>query len=46
MTRIAAVPPTTGSRAQVATDDAVMWAMVTPIIAVESRRSGLRNASR
>ena len=46
VTRIAAVPPTTGSRAQVATDDAVMWAMVTPIIAVESRRSGLRNASR
>jgi hypothetical protein len=31
---------------QVATLEAVMWAMVTPIIAVERSRSGLRNASR
>jgi hypothetical protein len=46
VTRIAATPPATGRSAQVATDDAVMWAMVTPIMAVESSRSGLRNASR
>ena len=32
--------------AQVATVDAMMWAMVTPIIAVERSRSGCRNASR
>jgi len=46
VTRKAAPPPITGMSAQVATLDAVMWAMVTPIMAVERRRSGLRNASR
>ena len=46
VTRRAAPPPTTGMSAQVATLEAVMWAMVTPIMAVDRSRSGLRNASR
>ena len=41
MTRSAAPPPTTGMSAQVATLEAVMWAMVTPIMAVDRSRSGL-----
>ncbi len=46
VTRSAAPPPTIGMSAQVATLEAVMWAMVTPIMAVDRSRSGLRNASR
>ena len=42
----AAAPPSTGSSAHVATDDAVTWAMVTPIMAVESTFSGWRKLSR
>ena len=38
--------PSTGRRLQVTAEPATMWATVTPIIAVESARSGWRNASR
>ena len=41
-----AMPPSTGSSANVTAEAATMWAMVTPIIAVDSRRSGWRNDSR
>ena len=46
VTTTAAHEPSTGKSAQVATEDAVMWAMVTPIMQVASTRSGRRKASR
>jgi hypothetical protein len=38
--------PSTGRRVHVKAEPATMWDIVTPIIAVESARSGWRNASR
>ena len=46
VTTRAAASPATGMSAHVATDEALMWAMVTPIMDVESRRSGSLVASR
>jgi hypothetical protein len=42
----AAQPPATGRRAQVASEEAAMWATVTPIMAADRTRSGWRKASR
>ena len=46
VTATAAMLPSTGIRAQVATADAMMCASVTPIIAVDRSRSGCLNDSR
>ena len=41
-----AVAPSRGSRVEVVTDEAMMWASVTPIIAVDRNRSGRWKLSR
>ena len=41
-----AMPPSVGRSANVAAEEATMCEIVTPIIAVDSVRSGRRNASR
>src|SRR5712691_5028022 len=46
VTTTGARPPSVGRRLHVAADAATMCATVTPIIAVESTRSGWRKASR
>ncbi len=46
VTTIGAIPPSTGRRVHVNAEAATMWEIVTPIIAVDSTRSGWRNASR
>jgi len=46
VTTSGATPPSTGSRAKVTAEAATMCAIVTPIIAVDSKRSGWRNDSR
>ena len=46
VTTSGASPPRTGRRLHVAAEAATMCATVTPIIAVESTRSGWRKASR